>query len=132
MNTCHDIIFLFLFFYLHTFSLQESQEDGRCHATTFAAISFYVFFYFYFVLYYHCCKNKLSYLILSLAFLSLCGVSRILVILIYPVFGVFIYLKSLMFCFLIKFTSVPDVTPNSSAMDLFVPCSVHDTRHIFL
>ena len=45
---------------MHTFSLQEPQEDGRCHATTFAAISFYVLFYFYFVLYYHCCKNKLS------------------------------------------------------------------------
>ena len=52
--------------YLHTFSLQESQEDGRCHATTFAAISFYVLFYFYFVLYWHCCKNKLSiYLVIS-------------------------------------------------------------------
>ena len=60
MNTCHDIIFIILLFYLHTFSLQESQEDGICHATTFAAISFYVLFYFYFVLYWHCCKNKLS------------------------------------------------------------------------
>ena len=60
MNTCHDIIYFILLFYLHTFSLQESQEDGRCHATTFAAISFYVLFYFYFVLYCHCCKNKLS------------------------------------------------------------------------
>ena len=54
------MISFILFFYLHTFSLQESQEDGRCHATTFAAISFYVLFYFYFVLYCHCCKNKLS------------------------------------------------------------------------
>ena len=48
---------------------KESQKDGRCHATTFAAISFYVLFYFYFVglLYCHCCKNTLSiYLSISL------------------------------------------------------------------
>ena len=49
MNTCHD--FLFFIFLVYIFTFQESQEDGRCHATTFAAISFYVLFYFYFVLY---------------------------------------------------------------------------------
>ena len=40
-------------------------------------------------------------------------------------FGVFLYVQNnLFFCFLIKFTSVPDVTPSSSTMDWFILCSV--------
>ena len=44
----------------------------------------------------------------------------------------FIHPKQLNFCILIKFRSVPDVTPSSSAMGWFVRCSVHVTRNIFL
>ena len=40
--------------------------------------------------------------------------------------------NNFIFCFSIQFRNVPDVTPSSSAMDWFVPCSVNDTRNIFL
>ena len=36
------------------------------------------------------------------------------------------------FAGLIEFRSVPDVTPSSSAMGLFVLCSVHGSRNISL
>ena len=40
--------------------------------------------------------------------------------------------NNLIFGFSIKFRSLPDVTPSSSAMEWFVLCLVHDNRNIFL
>ena len=44
-----------------------------------------------------------------------------------PVFGVFCVCPKQLFCFLLQFRNVPEVTPRSSEMDWFVMCSVHDT-----
>ena len=62
---------------------------------------------------------------ISLAFL--CFFCLSLLVLNFPVFGVFLYVRNnLIFYFLTKFMSVADVTLGSSAMDGFVRCSVRD------
>ena len=57
---------------------------------------------------------------ISLGFLCFVGLSFFLLVLISPVFGVFLYVRNNL------------MTPSSSTMDWFVLCSVHDTRNIFL
>ena len=68
-------IFLFFIFYLHTFSLQESQEDGRCHATTFAAISF--MYCFTFTLYCTVIVARINYLSIFSPIAFIAGLDRI-------------------------------------------------------
>ena len=59
-----------------------------------------------------------------LAFLCFFGLSLYLIVLLYPVFDVFLHVRNnLCFVFLIISRSVPDVIPSSSAMHWFVLCS---------
>ena len=69
----------------------------------------------------------------SLVYLCLCGISPFRLVLISPLFGVFLHVRNnWIFTFLTKFRSVPDVTQSESAMDWFVPCAVHYTRKMSL
>ena len=68
----------------------------------------------------------------SLTFPNFLGLSIFLQVLNSPVFCVFQYPKYLNVCFLIKFTSVPDVIPSASDIDWFVWCSYHYFHTAFI
>ena len=66
-----------------------------------------------------------------LSSICLFGFSVLLLVLLSPVFGVS-YMSEKLVSFLLKFSSVPDVTPTSLAMDWSVLCPVHDTCNFVL